>query len=94
MTEKDSISIAKPIAIVVLIAVVAILLIPAFTISFGDPAVTTTDDYYLGHTQKETGSANTVTAIVFDYRGFDTLGEATVLFVAVLGLVTLFRRVH
>lgn len=93
MTGKDATSIAKPIAIIAVIAVVAILLIPAFTVSFGDPAVTTTDDYYLENTQHETGSANAVTAIVFDYRGFDTLGEATVLFVAVLGLVTLFRKV-
>jgi len=93
MPEKDAISIAKPIAIIAVIAVIAILLVPAFTVNFGDPAVTTTDDYYLSHTQEETGSANVVTAIVFDYRGFDTLGEATVLFVAVLGLVTLFRRV-
>lgn len=33
----------------------------------------------------ENTSANTVTAIVLDYRGFDTLGEVTVLFVAVAG---------
>jgi len=94
MTEKDATSIAKPIAIIVLIAVVAILMVPSFFVSFGDPAETATDDYYLSHTQQETGSANAVTSIVFDYRGFDTLGEATVLFVAVLGLVMLFRRVH
>jgi multisubunit Na+/H+ antiporter MnhB subunit len=29
---------------------------------------------------------------VFDYRGFDTLGEATVLFTAVAGVVMIFRR--
>lgn len=34
----------------------------------------------------ETGSANIVTAIVTDYRSFDTLGEVTVLFVSALGV--------
>ncbi len=42
----------------------------------------------------ESGAANTVTAVVLDYRGFDTLGEVTVLFVAVAGagLVLAGRR--
>jgi multisubunit Na+/H+ antiporter MnhB subunit len=31
---------------------------------------------------------------VFDYRGFDTLGEATILFSAVAGVLLLFRRVR
>jgi len=40
---------------------------------------------------KGTGSANLVTGIVFDYRGYDTLGEATVLFTAVIGVLTVLR---
>lgn len=32
-------------------------------------------------------AANVVTSIVFGYRGYDTLGEATILFVAITGLV-------
>lgn len=41
----------------------------------------------------ENASANTVTAIVLDYRGFDTLGEVTVLFAAVAGSgLALFGR--
>jgi len=38
-----------------------------------------------------TGSANVVTSIVWDYRGYDTLGEATILFTAVCGVAMLFR---
>ena len=34
---------------------------------------------------------NVVTAVVFDYRGFDTLGEEFILFGAVLGAVLLLR---
>jgi multicomponent Na+:H+ antiporter subunit B len=36
--------------------------------------------------------SNVVTATVFDYRGFDTLGEEFILFVAVMGVVLLLRR--
>ena len=43
----------------------------------------------------ETGSANLVTAIVVNYRGFDTLGEVTVLFVAATGVgAALYTRTH
>jgi multisubunit Na+/H+ antiporter MnhB subunit len=41
------------------------------------------DDYFIRNGQRETGSNNIVTSVVFDYRAFDTLGEATVLFIAV-----------
>lgn len=36
------------------------------------------------------GSANIVTAIVVGYRGFDTLGEVTVLFISAIGVALLF----
>ncbi len=39
---------------------------------------------------RETGAVNLVTAVLFDYRGFDTLGEATVIFAAVAGVVLIF----
>jgi len=50
------------------------------------------DDYVIENTQEETGANNGATAVVFDYRGFDTLGEATVLFTAVAGVIMIFRR--
>jgi multicomponent Na+:H+ antiporter subunit B len=36
-------------------------------------------------------ATNAVTALVFDYRGFDTLGEEFILFTAVVGVVLLLR---
>jgi len=39
----------------------------------------------------ETGSRNLVTGIVLDFRAYDTLGEATVLFTAVIGILTILR---
>lgn len=38
---------------------------------------------YITGTVPETGALNAVAAIITDYRAFDTLGEATVLFAAV-----------
>jgi multisubunit Na+/H+ antiporter MnhB subunit len=48
--------------------------------------------HYLQHGLAETGGANMVTAVILDYRGYDTLGEATILFVSILGAITILRR--
>lgn len=58
---------------------------------FGEPVAPVMDDYMIANSQSETGSNNVVTAILFDYRGFDTLGEATVLFAAVAGVLLALR---
>lgn len=50
--------------------------------------------YYVTHTAQETGVANFVTAIVVSYRGFDTLGEVTVLLLATLGVIGLLPHEH
>lgn len=59
---------------------------------FGNPDKTAMDDNIISNAQVETGANNAVTSVVFDYRGFDTLGEATVLFTAVAGVIMVFRR--
>jgi len=38
-----------------------------------------------------TGATNVVTSIILDFRAYDTLGEATVLFTAVIGVLTVMR---
>ena len=48
--------------------------------------------YYIEHGAYETGSANLVNAIVWDFRGYDTMGEETVLFTAALGVFLIMRR--
>jgi len=47
-------------------------------------------NYYLQNTIPQTGAANVVTSVTLFYRGFDTLGEVTVLFTAALGVAVLF----
>ncbi len=46
---------------------------------------------YIEGAADKTGSANLVTGVIFDFRGYDTLGEATVLVTAVLGVLTVLR---
>jgi multisubunit Na+/H+ antiporter MnhB subunit len=58
---------------------------------FGYPSPTYMDDYIIENSQGETGSNNVVAAVLFDYRGLDTLGEATILFTAVTGVLLLLR---
>lgn len=46
---------------------------------------------YIADTVKETGVPNAVTSVLADYRGFDTLGETTVIFTAGIGVMLLLR---
>jgi len=49
---------------------------------------------YLNDALKETGVPNVVTAVLASYRGFDTLGEVTVVFTAGVGVIALLRRLR
>lgn len=42
--------------------------------------------HYINKGLKENGAANIVTSVVLNYRGFDTLGEITILFIGAVGL--------
>lgn len=60
-------------------------------IAWANPQVT---QHYLTYTYVETGVTNAVTAVLAAYRGFDTFGEAVVVFaVGVAVLVVLDREV-
>jgi len=47
---------------------------------------------YLNDVLRETGVPNVVTAVLASYRGYDTLGETTVVFTAGIGVIALLRR--
>jgi multicomponent Na+:H+ antiporter subunit B len=60
--------------------------------SFGDaqaPAHQHVAPRYIEHAAQETGVPNMVTAVLASYRGFDTLGEVTVIFTAGIGVMLL-----
>ena len=48
--------------------------------------------YYVEKGPQELGAPNLVTAVVVTYRGLDTLGEVTVLFISAAGVGLLLRR--
>ena len=60
--------------------------------AFGDPEAPShhhVKPRYIERGIEETGSANTVTAVLASYRGYDTLGEVTVIFTAGIGVLLL-----
>jgi len=69
-------------------ALAAFAALPAFGAARAVPS-----DWYLAHAQRATGAANVVTSIVLDFRGYDTLGEATVILAAIAGALLIGRRV-
>ena len=48
---------------------------------------------YLRDGSAKTGATNLVASVILDFRAYDTLGEATVLFTAVIGVLTIVRRI-
>jgi multisubunit Na+/H+ antiporter MnhB subunit len=64
--------------------------------NFGSPVFASTpqaaSQTYIEEGFEKTGAANIVAAVVLDYRAYDTLGEATVLFSAILGAVVILRK--
>ena len=54
-----------------------------------DSVLNYTAQYYAEHTAQDLGATNIVTAIIVTYRGLDTIGEVTVLFLtaAIVGLL-------
>ena len=82
----------RMIAGLILAALLITLLAMVFPFQFGSPRMSDMDDYFIRNGQVQTGNNNECTAVVFDYRGFDTIGESTVLFTAVIGTGIMFRR--
>ena len=56
------------------------------------PASTHVSPYYLRNNLEDTATPNVVTSVLADYRGYDTLGETTVIFTAGMGCILLLRK--
>ncbi len=70
------------------ILVVAILEMPIIG-TLDHPAYNETAKYYIENAVNDTNSPNIITAIITDYRAFDTLGETTVLFTAIAAVASI-----
>lgn len=56
------------------------------------PASTHVSPFYLQHSLEDAATPNVVTTVLADYRGYDTLGETTVIFTAGMACVLLLRK--
>jgi multicomponent Na+:H+ antiporter subunit B len=82
-----------------LLAVAAVVVAVGATVpalpAVGDPTTAVQGDvtqYYLDNAYDQTGVTNVVTAVLVGYRGFDTLGEAAVVFAAGVAMLLVLRR--
>jgi multicomponent Na+:H+ antiporter subunit B len=47
---------------------------------------------YISDGMQRTGAANIVASVILDFRAYDTLGEATVLFTSIIGATVILRK--
>jgi len=62
---------------------------------FGTPIFSripdTASQTYIANGLEKTGAANLVASVILDFRAYDTLGEATVLFTSIIGATVILR---
>ena len=58
---------------------------------FGIPGETPMDDYFIIHALSDRSSMSVVSAMLYDFRGLDVLGEAAVIFTTLTAIGALFR---
>ena len=79
-----------------LVFVVVFLFLSYFALKelppFGNPIMKVSQNYIKDGLLK-TGAVNLVSSVILDFRAYDTLGEATVLFTAVIGVLAVIRKV-
>ncbi|KTG09943.1 cation:proton antiporter [Haloprofundus marisrubri] len=84
-------------SLVVVVAFAGVLLatvpaLPAIGAADSPVAGGEVTQYYLENAYEETEVSNAVTAVLAAYRGFDTLGEAVVVFTAGVAVLLVLRR--
>lgn len=83
----------RKLLVFIFLAVIAVALVATVLEMppIGDPMNITNNEVsqrYLEDSLQETGALNVIASIITDYRAFDTLGEATVLFVAIAAAIS------
>lgn len=88
----------KTLSLIAVVLVAAALIYGTLDMpKWGDPsspASTHVSPYYLRHSMEHAATPNVVTSTLADYRGYDTLGETTVVFTAGMACILLLRRGH
>ncbi len=88
----------KQIAFLIICAIGVLLLVAAGDFpDWGDPhspASVYLSPHFIEKTMEETSVPNMVTAVLADYRGYDTMFETIVIFCAGITVLTVLRRTH
>ena len=79
--------------ILLILAALAVILVNAFAGFTGNTDLGFVANHYASNGAAEVGSANLVTAVVVTYRGLDTLGEVTILFLSA-AIVGFFLKIE
>jgi len=66
--------------------------LPDFGTPIFDVAPDAASKAYIKDGLAETGAANLVASVILDFRAYDTLGEATVLFTSIIGATVIMRK--
>jgi len=76
----------------IILALLAVIFFNVATSYTENTSLPKLGQYYAEKGPQELGAPNLVTAVVVTYRGLDTLGEVTVLFISAAGVGLLLRR--
>jgi multicomponent Na+:H+ antiporter subunit B len=68
------------------VVLLAVAELPPYGMS-GNPSYNQVAQRYIENAREDTGVLNVITAIVLDYRAYDTMFETIVLFTAVLAVI-------
>ncbi len=66
--------------------------LPAFGTAVFTKVPEAASQIYIAEGLQKTGAANLVASVILDFRAYDTLGEATVLFTSIIGAIVILRK--
>lgn len=93
--DREFVGLTATVALVLVVALVWVNMLSDFP-QFGSPVMDRIADApsvtYVRDGLEKTGAPNLVTSVLLGFRAYDTLGEATVLFCAVLGALAVLRK--
>ncbi len=93
--DREFFGVVVSVVIVLVIALVGIEVFETLP-DFGTPIFAQVPDAasqtYIREGLQKTGAANLVASVILDFRAYDTLGEATVLFTSIIGATVILRK--
>ena len=93
--SKEIFATAVSVAILLVIFLVGMRIfeaLPDFGTAIFTQAPEAASQKYIETGLAKTGAANLVTSVILDFRAYDTLGEATVLFTSIIGATVILRK--